>query len=195
MKLKKSLILASASPRRKELMQKWGYDFEVVPAQIDETSYSCENIEPAEYAKKLAEAKAVDVASKFPQNLTIGADTIVDFNGYIIGKPDSPEEARQITVKLFSCPHKVITALAIVRLCDNARIIQSDTTIVYPRKMTPQQIDAHIRSGNWKGKAGAYGIQESGDEFVEKIEGSFTNVMGMPMELLGRVLKGIGYAK
>ncbi len=195
MENQKSIILASASPRRKELMQKWGYDFTVVPAQIDEASYGCENIEPAEYAKKLAEAKAMDVASKFPQNLTIGADTIVDLEGEIIGKPENSKHAREITTKLFSCPHKVITALAIIRLCDSTKIIQSDTTVVYPRKMSLQQIESHIQSGNWQGKAGAYGIQETGDEFVEKIEGSFTNVMGMPMEMLERLLKGIGYGK
>ena len=76
-----------------------------------------------------------------------------------------------------------------MRLSDSIEIVESDTTIVYPKKMTAEQIAEHIKSGSWRDKAGAYAIQETGDEFVEKIEGSLTNVMGMPMELLQRLLK------
>jgi len=186
-----SFILASASPRRKELLKKAGYNFKVVPPDIDESAIPAEGIEPCEYAKRLALAKAKSVAAGFPDRLVIGADTVVDFEGKIIGKPCDAKEAKEITRKLFSRPHKVITAVAIVRLSNGIKMVESDTTTVYPKKMTEKQIARHIEDGSWRGKAGAYAIQEGGDQFVEKIDGSLTNVMGLPMELLERLLAGI----
>jgi septum formation protein len=184
-----SIILASASPRRKQLLAEAGYKFISVTPDIDELAFPMEGQTACAYAKQLALAKAKSVAEKHPDCLVIGADTVVDFNGEIIGKPADAKDAEQITRKLFSAPHKVITGLAIVRLSDSIEIVESDTTIVYPKKMTAEQIAEHIKSGSWRDKAGAYAIQETGDEFVEKIEGSLTNVMGMPMELLQRLLK------
>jgi septum formation protein len=186
-----SIILASASPRRKQLLAKAGYKFTVVPADIDENTISTKGISSAEYAKVLALAKAKKVAEQFPDSLVIGADTIVDFNGQIIGKAIDEKHAEEITRKLFSKPHKVITGIAIVRLSDNVRIVESDTTVVYPKKMSDEQIAKHIEGGSWRDKAGAYAIQETGDEFVEKIEGSLTNVMGFPMELVERLLETV----
>jgi len=183
------IILASASPRRKELLAGVGYRFDVIVSDIDESDFPAENAEPAEYAKLLALAKATDVAKHYPDAVVIGADTIADFDGTIIGKPQDPKHAEQITRKLFSKPHKVITGLAIIRLKDNLQLVESDTTVVYPRKMTEKQIAKHIESNTWQDKAGAYAIQETGDEFVERIEGSLTNVMGLPVELLKEMLK------
>ena len=94
--------------------------------------------------------------------------------------------------KLFSAPHKVITAVAIVRESCGTEIVESDSTTVYPRKLSEEQIAEHIKGKSWQDKAGAYAIQEGGDEFVERIEGSLTNVMGLPMELLEQLLEGIG---
>ena len=113
----------------------------------------------------------------------------VKFDGEIIGKPDDADDALRITKLLFSKPHKVITGIAIIRQTDNLIINQADTTTVYPKKLTEQDIQKHIDSNTWQGKAGAYAIQETGDRFVEKIEGSLTNVMGLPMELLQKLLK------
>ena len=185
------LILASASPRRRQLMTAAGYEFTVVLPEVDESAFAAEKADPVEYAKRLALAKAKSVAGKYPASFVIGADTIVDFAGRIIGKAADAREAEQITRKLFSEPHKVITGVAIVRLSDGTELVQSDSTTVYPRKMTPDQIADHIRGGSWRDKAGAYAIQETGDEFVEKIEGSLTNVMGLPMELLESLLAGL----
>jgi len=185
-----SIILASASPRRKQLLANAGYEFKVVIPDINESAFPPECLEPCEHAKKLALAKAKTVAAKYPDSLVIGADTIVDFNGQIIGKPTDAEDAERITRKLFSKAHKVITAVALVRLSDNIKIVKSDITDVYPKKMTTEQITKHIKSESWRDKAGAYAIQENGDEFVEKIEGSLTNVMGLPMELLQQILQG-----
>jgi len=186
------VILASASPRRRQLLAEAGYEFISLSPEIDESAFLSDDIEPCEYAKRLALAKARNVAEKYPNRLVIGADTVVDFEGQIIGKPANAKEAEQITKKLFSAPHKVITAVAIVRLSDDTEIVESDTTTVYPKRLTSEQIAEHIKSGTWQGKAGAYAIRENGDEFIEKIEGSLTNVMGLPMELLQQLLEKIG---
>jgi septum formation protein len=183
------IVLASASPRRRQLLAEAGYKFVTVVPTIDESAFPAESSKACEYAKQLALAKAKDVAAKYPDSLVIGADTVVDFDGEIIGKPADAKEAEQITKKLFSRPHKVITGVAIVRLSDDSQLTESDTTIVYPKKLTAEQIAGHIKSGSWRDKAGAYAIKETGDEFVERIEGSLTNVMGLPMELLQRLLK------
>ena len=182
------VILASASPRRRQLMSEAGYEFTVVPPEVDESAFAVDKADPVEYAKRLALAKAKSIAPKYPDSLVIGADTIVDFRGRIIGKAADAEEAEQITRKLFSAPHKVITGVAIVRLSNDTELVRSDSTTVYPRKMTADQIADHIKGGSWRDKAGAYAIQETGDEFVEKIEGSLTNVMGLPMELMESLL-------
>ena len=184
-----SIILASASPRRKQLLAEAGYKFTCVCPDIDESAFAAEGINPCEYAERLALAKAKNVAEKYPDCLVIGADTVVDFNGEIIGKPADAKEAEEITRKLFSGPHKVITAVAMVRISDGTEIVESDATTVYPKKLTESQIAEHIKSGSWRDKAGAYAIQEGDDEFIERIEGSLTNVMGLPMELLRRLLK------
>ena len=186
-----AIILASASPRRRQLLAEAGYKFTVVQPDIDESAFPAKGISACEYAKRLALAKAKNVAQTHPGSLVIGADTVVDFKGRIIGKPADAKEARQITKKLFSAPHKVITGVAIVRLSDNVELVESDTTSVYPKKMNAEQISEHIKSGSWQEKAGAYAIKETGDEFIERIEGSLTNVMGLPMELLESLLAGL----
>ncbi len=185
------IILASASLRRKQLLAEAGYKFTSVSPDINEPAFLAEGIGPCECAERLALAKAKAVAEKFPNCLVIGADTVVDYKGQIIGKPADAKEAEEITRKLFSGPHKVITAVAIVRIVDGTEIIESDTTTVYPKKLTESQIAEHIKSGSWRDKAGAYAIQEGGDEFIERIEGSLTNVMGLPMELVQSALGGL----
>ena len=135
----------------------------------------------------MAFAKANDIAKKFPDSLVIGADTVVDFDGQIIGKPTDAKDAERITRMLFSKQHKVITGVAFICVNKNIKIIEADTTIVYPKKLTDAQIAAHIKSGVWKGKAGAYSIRDN-DPFVDHIDGSFTNVMGFPMEMVRQIL-------
>jgi septum formation protein len=180
------LILASGSQRRRQLLAEAGYKFKVVVSQIDESIYSIEGKNPVEYAKTLALAKTQDVAKQYPVAIVIGADTVVDFDGQIIGKARNKVHAEEITRMLFSKPHKVITGLAIICRMQNLEIVEADVTVVYPKKLTVAQIAGHIASGAWRDKAGAYAIQEC-DPFVDRIEGSFTNVMGMPMELFERI--------
>ncbi|MHC4649190.1 MAG: Maf family protein [Planctomycetota bacterium] len=164
--------MASASPRRKQLLADAGYEFSVVIPDIDESRIGAEGLSPVEYAEHLAQAKAASVADKFPEALVIGADTVVDFAGQIIGKPADAHDAEQITRKLFGAAHKVVTGVAIIRRVDHLEIVASDTTTVYPSKMSDEQLAEHIRGGSWRDKAGAY-------------------AMGLPMELLARLLKDI----
>lgn len=186
---KLTLILASASLRRRQLLAEAGCEFNVVVPDIDESAFSKQRLSCSRYAERLALAKAKSVAAKFPDCLVLGADTIVDFAGSIIGKPADEKNAEQIIKKLFSAPHKVITAVALVKVADGIELVESDTTTVYPKKLTAEQIAEYVESEFWKEKAGAYAIKEDGDEFVEKIQGSLTNVMGLPMELLRQMLE------
>ena len=187
-----SFILASSSPRRKELLQREGYRFEVIASGVDEETLISKGMSCVEAARRLALAKALDVAALYPDRLVMGADTLVDLNGNLIGKPADAAEAALIVRQLFVSPHKVITGLALVWKERGIQIAKTDTTIVYPRKMTEAQIAKHIDGGTWQGKAGAYAIQETADQFVERIEGSFTNVIGLPMELVKSLLEKIG---
>ncbi len=182
------MILASASPRRRDLLIGVGHAFDVVPSDVDEEAFSADGYSPVQYAQVLALAKARSVAPRYPSRIVLGADTIVHCEGEIIGKPAGERDAERITRKLFSRPHEVITGLALVRLADGVEIVRSDVTTVYPRKLNDEQIARHLAGRTWEGKAGAYGIQETGDKFVDRIEGSFTNVMGLPMELLQQLL-------
>ena len=182
-----SIILASASPRRRELLAEAGYEFRVVVSDVDEDKYLREGISSREFTERVAVAKAKSVAVEHRDSIVIGADTVVDFDGKIIGKATDATEARFITEKLFSSAHRVITGLAIVWLAKEIEMVDSDVTMVYPKRLTEEQIAGHIEGQSWRGRAGAYGIKESGDEFIERIEGSFTNVVGMPMELFEKM--------
>jgi len=184
----KKIALASTSPRRRQLLAEAGIDFTVAAPRVDESAFAASGISARAYAEQLALAKARSVAPAYPDRLVVGADTVVDAGGEIIGKPADEKDAERIIRRLFSAPHKVITAVAIVRPATGTEMVESDTTVVYPRKLTDQQLRWHIRGGSWKDKAGAYAIQEKGDRFIERIEGSMTNVMGLPMELLIRLL-------
>jgi septum formation protein len=184
---REDIILASGSERRKKLLAEAGYKFKVVVSQIDESSFPSEGVNCVEYVKKLALAKAADVAKLYPDSVVIGADTAVDFDGRIIGKARDARDAEEITRRIFSKPHKVITGVAIICRARELEIVEAETTVVYPKKLTDAQIAEHIASGIWRDKAGAYAIREC-DPFVDHIEGSLTNVMGLPMELVERVL-------
>ncbi len=178
-------ILASASPRRRELLQKEGYHFEVIISDFDESSLVQGEMTAAKYASHLALEKARVVAGRFPQAWVVAADTVVEHDRIVIGKAADAVQAKEILTKLFAKPHEVITGLAIMHQNKGIEKIASDTTVVVPRAITEKQIDDYIALGQWEGKAGAYGIQGDADTFVDHLEGSYTNVVGMPMELFG----------
>ncbi len=183
-----TLVLASASQRRRQLLEEAGYSFIVDVSDFDEAAVTPDS-DAGAYAARLALGKAMSVASRRPNDIILGADTICQCDGEIIGKPRDRQDAERITRKLFSRPHQTITGIAIVRMRDDLRIVMHDVTTVYPKKMTEEQIAAHLTGGTWEGKAGAYAIQETGDEFVKRLDGSLSNVVGLPMELLEKVLR------
>jgi len=185
-----AFILASASPRRRALLAEAGYVFEVCLSGVDESQIPTEGLGPVQIACRLAAAKADNVARRYPDRLVLGADTLVACKGQVIGKARDAEDAARIVRLLFSGPHEVITGLALVWRDRGIEIVEAETTVVHPRPMDEAQIAEHIASGRWQDKAGAYAIQED-DAFIERVEGSFTNVVGLPMELLGRLLRRI----
>ncbi len=193
--MKYRIILASKSPRRRQLLKEAGYDIKVFPSKIQESKYISPDLSPTELAERLAFEKARNVSEEFPDELVLGADTLCDLNGEIIGKAESKEHAEQIVRKIFTQPHDVITGISLINKKKGLEITKSDVTRVYPKQMSQEQIEEHIKGGSWKGKAGAYAIQETGDEFVERLEGSISNVIGLPMELLEKMLSQIGYRK
>lgn len=175
------LILASKSPRRQELLAAMNLEFQVVLKDVDE-SYS-KKLAPAQIAVFIAEKKALAFVKERAESLVITADTIVAFNGEILGKPSGPTEAREMLIKLSGNRHDVYTG---VTLAHGAKMISFyDITEVYFKTITAAQIDYYIKHYNPYDKAGSYGIQDwIGLIAVEKIVGSYTNVMGLPTEKL-----------
>ncbi len=182
------LILASQSPRRRYLLKQAGLTFAVIPSTFDEDSVLLAN--PADYVKTLAEAKADEVARKYPDSWVIGADTIVTIDHAILGKPVDPREARQMLERLSGQSHFVYTGYAIV--CKNKRTVVSDTikTDVQFKDLTKNEIDWYIQTGEPFDKAGAYAIQGMGTFLVRRIHGSYTNVVGLPVcEVIETLIK------
>jgi septum formation protein len=183
------LVLASSSPRRRQLLAEAGYDFEVVDPPIAEPADLGTAFGPAGWAEALAYFKARSVAQFMPDAYVLGADTVVaavGAAGEMLGKPADSVEADRMLRRLSGTRHQVITGVALLGPA-GYRHISSDVTYVSLRQMTEEEIQAYVASGEWIGKAGAYAIQESADRFVEKVEGSYSNVVGLPMEMLGRM--------
>jgi septum formation protein len=184
------LILASSSPRRRELLAAGGWAFRVVAPPMPEPEDGWHNLSPKGLAEALAYFKARSVWEANPGDWVLGADTIVWHAGRVIGKAADEAEARAILRGLCGTRHEVITALALLGP-PAVRLIASDTTHVTMRRASDEEIQAYLDSGEWRQKAGAYAIQETGDRFVECVEGSFSNVVGLPMELLQRMIDRI----
>ena len=180
------LILASSSERRRHLMAEEGLAFEVIQPTIAEPGEYVLNLPPIQQAEALAYFKARSVLDSHPGATVLGADTIVVLGEAVLGKPDGVAGARQMLEDLSGTRHRVITGVALVGPC--GRLIASDTTHVQMREMSPAEIDGYIKSGEWSGKAGGYAIQETADRFITCIEGSFSNVVGLPMELVNQML-------
>lgn len=185
------LYLASASPRRQEIMRQLGLDFTVRPAEVDETPRGDEK--PEETAARLARAKAAAVASSIPDGIVVAADTIVTIDGRILGKPASGEEARAMLRRLRGRPHEVITGLAIENVDTSQRFVSTVSTRVRMRSYSDAEIDRYVRSGEPMDKAGAYAIQSTRMQLVERIEGCYLNVVGLPACGLVRALEAVGY--
>lgn len=186
------LVLASMSPRRRELMTEGGYEFDVVEPPFEEPDAASPHVPPANHVESLAFFKARSVSRQFPNHVILAADTIAYLNGEIIGKPVDRDDARRILEDMSGTTHEVLTGVALYEPRSGRRRITHDVTKLRVRDLSNKEIEAYLNTGEWIGKAGAYGIQDEGDKFVERIEGSFTNVVGLPMELIDKLFREWG---
>jgi len=182
------LVLASGSARRRQLLAEAGLEFEVVVPAIPEPENGPAKLSPARQAEALAYFKARAVAEEHPDATVLGADTVVAGDHGVLGKPADAGEAQRMLGLLSGTRHQVITGVAVLGP-QGERLIASDSTYVTMRRMGEEEIESYVVSGEWQGKAGAYAIQETADRFVEALEGSFTNVVGLPIELVLRMLQ------
>lgn len=185
-----NLILASASPRRQQLLTQLGLPFVVVPADIDER-YRPEECSEA-YVKRMAYTKARHLAQHHPAAFVLGADTIVTIDGHILGKPQDAGEARAMLQQLSGRRHDVLTGLALLRHQQAFVRIDSVQTSVRFRPLTDADIDAYIATGEPFDKAGGYAIQGEGSRFVEGYDGCYTNVVGLPIRRTAALLRAAG---
>jgi len=183
----KPIILASASPRRAEILQKLGLSFAIQPSSIDENIST--GLPPAEYAVELAKRKAQAVAAKISNGIVIGADTIVVVEKKILGKPVSTAEAGAMLRSLSGKTHRVFTGFAIFDRPSNRAAAGVEMTEVTFRNLEEAEIAAYIRSGGALDKAGAYGIQDMSAVFCERLNGCFYNVVGFPLTKFYLVLR------
>ncbi len=183
------LVLASASPRRRQLLTQMGLAFTVQPADIDETAP--DDIEPSALVRHLALEKAVAVAHHHPDALVLGADTIVVRAGRVLGKPADAREAEQMLTSLSGQMHTVFTGLALVHTASARREAAHEETDVYFDPLSSEEIAAYVATGSPLDKAGAYGIQDDyGAVFIHRIVGDYYNVVGLPLSRLYKLLRG-----
>lgn len=183
-----ALILASASPRRAELLTRVGLTFSIQPADIDETPVAGESA-PG-YVERLAREKALAVAQANPDSLVLGSDTSVVMNSDILGKPGSPAEAEAALARLSGGTHQVMTAVALVRN-GNCQSVVSVTDVTF-RELGREEIRAYVASGEPMDKAGSYGIQGLGGIFVSELKGSYSAVVGLPLQETAQLLADAG---
>jgi septum formation protein len=182
------LILASQSPRRKYLLEQAGLNFSIIPSNFDEESVTM--MEPELYVQTLAKSKAADIARQYPKSWVIGADTIVMIDKNILGKPASRDDARVMLQNLSDRTHQVFTGYAIQCIAENSFFSEAIQTDVCFKKLTDQEIEWYIHTKEPFDKAGAYAIQGLGTFLVKQINGSYTNVVGLPVcEVIEHLLK------
>lgn len=184
------LILASASPRRGELLREAGFTFTVHAAGIDEEQ-APHGLLPAELAPYLAFQKAREVAQSFAGDVVLAADTVVAFGDRALGKPADTGEATRMLALLAGTTHIVITGVCVLWRSRGFEATRSAMSAVRLRPLTPKEIETYVQSGQWQGKAGGYGIQDQ-DPFVTNMSGSHSNIVGLPMELTREMLAKVG---
>ncbi len=191
------LVLASRSPRRRELLEEAGYAFVVIPAEIEEPEPEAGET-PEAHAMKLARMKAEDAADRLAGEVrsvgvsgavVLGVDTVVDFHGEIIGQPASDDEARAMLGRLSGSRQAVVSGVALLEVETGRVSAAAERTEIEMAPLSAEEIDAYVAGGESRGKAGAYAIQETGDRFVRIVSGSRTNVVGLPMERLAEMLR------
>ncbi len=183
-----ALVLASRSPRRRQLLEMLGISHVVDPVEVDELPRSGED--PECYAMRLAREKALAGSKRHHDAWVLGADTVVVLDGRILGKPESPTAAEDMLLELAGNRHRVVSAVALARGDDMHDAC--DVTSVWIRQMTREEVRAYVRTGEPLDKAGSYGIQGLGAVLVERIEGDYFSVMGLPLRLLVDLMSAAG---
>ena len=190
LRTKLKLILASASPRRAEILRNAGFTFEAQPAHVDETPLQDETAEA--YVQRVASAKARAVAKSLDASkgraVVIGADTAVVADGHILGKPADADHARRMLRLLSGREHDVLTGLSFVTLPAGAETLHVESTRVSFLPLSDEDIEDYVRTGEPFDKAGAYGIQGLGGRFISRIEGCYFNVMGLPISRVSSII-------
>jgi nucleoside triphosphate pyrophosphatase len=186
-----TFILASTSPRRAQILREANYDFQIVPPPIDEPNDMADHVPPHAQAEALSYFKARSVAKQGVDGLILGADTIAAQGHHIFGKPADVADARHTLESLMGTSHQVITGVTLFDTRSDVRLIAHETTTVTMRKLTNEELKDFLDTGLWAGKAGAYGIQDANDPFVTDIDGSFTNVVGLPIDTVHRLMNEI----
>ena len=178
---REKIILASSSPRRAEILNIAGWPFEVQVAGIDETQRDGEK--PKDYVRRLALEKAQAVASKMSSGLVLGADTTVVVEGELLGQPRDDDDARRMLSLLSSKWHEVLTGVALVRVGEEAKVSYATSRVLFA-ELSESEIDWYVRTGEPRGKAGAYAIQGHAALFIREIQGEYFNIVGLPIRLV-----------
>lgn len=189
----KNVILASSSPRRRELLREAGVEFEIVAPHVDETPDMA--LSPEENARIIAERKAEAVSSTRRDRLVIAADTMVVLDGEMIGKPVDEADAVAMLSKLSGRKHKVVTGVAMAHVEMGVRWSGVETSYTLFRVIPEDFIGEYVKSGEPMDKAGAYAVQGRAAEWIEGFEGSVSNIIGLPMEMVTRALRDLGYLR
>lgn len=187
---KRRIILASSSPRRREILGKTGLSFEVDPGDYEEDMSL--GLEPHRLARFLSAEKVRSIAGKYADALVIAADTFIVLRGALLGKPRTPDEARRMLMALNGKEHSVITGVTVLDTATGKKVTLSEETRVFFRRLSADEIDDYVRSGEPLDKAGAYAIQGLGAVLVKRIEGDYLNVVGLPLARLVSVLQRFG---
>ena len=183
------IVLGSASPRRAELLRAAGIEFDVMPADVDESIHRGELADA--YVRRVAEAKARSVASRAPGRVVVAADTTVVIDHTMLGKPSDDDDAKRMLCLLSGRTHEVFTAVAVSRAGMSGPLVEVERTEVEFAPLTEFEIDWYIATGEPRDKAGAYAIQGYASRFVTRIDGSYSNVVGLPIALVYQMLKGL----
>ncbi len=184
------LILASRSPRRRELLAAAGYRFEVqIPTEAAECGV-CSGETPSEFVARLAYQKAADVAREIKRGLVLGCDTVAECQGRILGKPTDQEQALAMLQLLTGRMHRVFSGLCLLEVPAGEPVVRVAVTTLRMDQLTAPELDAYLATGQWEGKAGAFGYQD-GLDWVHVVDGSESNVVGLPMELLAEMIESV----
>lgn len=186
------LVLGSASPRRAGILEGLGLDFVVDPSGIPEDALDGEDA--VDHATRLALAKASEVAARHGRGTVLGADTIVVLDGRLLGKPEGPREAEEMLRAIRGRWHEVVTGVAVVRASNGTSAVGSERTRVLVRDLADEDVRAYVEGGEPLDKAGSYAIQGCGSAVVERVEGCFYNVVGLPVVCMCRVLEELAAA-